>query len=224
MRNVNWERVAACSGFLFVILFVVAFVVPGEPPDPGDSRASWLTYTLDKTKELKVSAILFGLAFIVFLWFLGSLASALRTGGEQRLAAVAFGGGVATVAVAYVSTAFQAAMAWRIAADEPTLVRAFADIQYTLMTLVSFAVAVFIFATAVASWRARIFPTWYGAASAMVALALVFAGGALAFDGFYSPNGGFPIIATIASLVWVLVTSAMLVRRAGREAAPVTAG
>ena len=40
-----------------------------------------------------MSAILFGLAFVAFLWFAGTLA-ALREGGEQRLAAVAFGGGV----------------------------------------------------------------------------------------------------------------------------------
>ena len=110
-----------------------------------------------------MSAILFGLAFVAFLWLAGSLAAALREGGEQRLAAVAFGGGVATVAVALASTAFQAAMAWRIAVDEPTLVRAFVDMQWALLATVSFPVAVFIYATAIASWRSRIFPSWYRA-------------------------------------------------------------
>lgn len=224
MRNLNWERIAAASGVLFVALFVIAFFVPGTPPAPGDSRADWIAYTLDKSKELKLSAILFGLAMIAFLWFLGSLAAALRNGGEPRLAAVAFGGGVATISVAFVSTAFQAAMAWRIAADEPTLVRAFADIQYALNTLVSFSVAVFIFATAVASWRARIFPSWYSAGSAVVAVALVFAGGALAYDGFYAPNGAYAIITLIASLVWALATSALLVQHVGVEGAQASAG
>ena len=221
MRNLNWDRVAAGSGILFVVLFVVAFLVPGEVPDPGDSRAKWVSYTLDKSKELKLSAILFGLAFFAFLWFLGSLGAALREGGEPRLAAVAFGGGVTTIAVALVSTAFQATMAWRIATNEPTLIRAFADLQFVLATMVSFSIAVFIYATAMASWKARIFPLWYSIGSAVVALAVLFAGGALTYKGFYAPNGGYAMITLVASLVWVLVTSVFLIKRA--SAAPTAA-
>jgi hypothetical protein len=62
MRTVNWDRIAPANG----ILFVIAFVFLREPPDQGDSRAEWTSYTLDKTKELKVSAIRFGLAFMAF--------------------------------------------------------------------------------------------------------------------------------------------------------------
>jgi hypothetical protein len=216
MRNVNWDRIAAASGIVFVPVFVIAFLVPGEPPAPGDSRAEWTSYALDKTKELKVSAILFGLAFVLFLWFLGSLGAALRESGEPRLATVAFGGGVATVSVAMVSTAFQAAIACRIAENEPQLSRAFADVLYALMTLVSFFVATVILAAGIASWRARVFGSWYGIGSIVVGLAVLVAGGAFAYEGFYAPNGGYPLIATIASLVWVLVTSALLIRRASR--------
>ena len=214
MRNVNWDKVAASSGIAFVVLFVVSFLLPGQPPDPGDSQATWVAYTLDKTKELKISAMLFGLALVAFIWFMGSLGTALREAGEQRLAAVAFGSGVATAAIALVATSFQAAMAWRIAANEPTLTRAFADIQWAVMTLASFTVAAFIFATAIASWRARIFPPWYNIGSDIVALAVLFAGGALRYDGFYSPTGGYAFITLIASLVWIIVTSVFVMRRA----------
>lgn len=214
MRNLNWERVAAGSGFAFVVLFVIAFLVPGEFPDPGDRRGEWVAYALDKTRELKISAILFGLAGMAFLWFLGSLGAALRRGGEQRLATVAFGSGVAIIAVAYVMTSLQAAIAWRLAADEPQLVRGMFDVTWGMQTLISFPAAALAYATAVGSWRARIFPVWYAAGSGILAVALAFGGAALTHDGFYAPDGAYAVITLIAFLAWTLVTSGLLMTKA----------
>src|SRR5207249_3791445 len=107
MTKWNWERLAAGSGVLFVALFLAAFFVPGKEPNLSDSNAKWVNFVHDHTRELKVSAILFGLAFIAFLWFAGSLATRLREAGEQRLAAIAFGSSVATVTIAAIGISIQ---------------------------------------------------------------------------------------------------------------------
>jgi hypothetical protein len=99
MAKWNWERLAAGSGILFVVLFIVAFVIPGKPPTMSADNTKWVHYVLSNSREIKVSSILLGLALITFVWFAGSLAARLRYAGESRLAAIAFGGAVATAAV-----------------------------------------------------------------------------------------------------------------------------
>jgi hypothetical protein len=76
-----------------------------------------------------VDSILLGLALITFVWFAGSLATRLRDAGEPRLAAVAFGGAVATAAVFAIGIAVQAAVAYRIASERPTLVKSFVELD-----------------------------------------------------------------------------------------------
>src|SRR5438477_11341613 len=99
MTRWNWERLAACSGVLFVVFFVIGLFVPGKQPSLSAANTKWVDYFVGNSREIKVSAILFGLAVVAFVWFGGSLAARLREAGEARLAAIAFGGAVATAAV-----------------------------------------------------------------------------------------------------------------------------
>src|SRR5437868_345975 len=99
MARWNWERLAGGSGILFVVLFVIGWFVPGKQPSLSASNAKWVHYFVSNSREIKVSAILFGLALMAFIWFGGSLAARLRDAGEARLGAIAFGGTVATAGV-----------------------------------------------------------------------------------------------------------------------------
>jgi predicted membrane metal-binding protein len=87
------DRLAAATGMGFVALFIIAFFVATKPPDSTDPNAEWVTYFVHHHRSVLVSAVLFGASAMFFLWFSGSVSSALRGVGQTRLASVAFGGG-----------------------------------------------------------------------------------------------------------------------------------
>jgi len=219
MRKHNWERIAAGSGMAFVALSVAAFLVAPTPPDPDASQQKLILYFLDNAREVKASTILFGLALIAFTWFLGSLAAALRDRGEGRLASVAYGGGLLTAGLAFLSTVITAALVWRVAIQSPLTLRGLYDVQLLAATVIGFPAAALAYATAIASWRTKLFPQWYAPLTGLAALALVFGGAALASTGFYAPDGAYSrIVTVIVFLAWVFVTSGLLVTRlAGDE-------
>ena len=214
------DRLAASSGIGFVVLFIVSFFVATKPPDSTDSNTQWHTYFVDHHRATLISAVLLGAAVMFFIWFAGSVGAALRNAGEQRLAAVAFGGGVATAAVATVIAGLQGALAYRIAIDSPANVKAFVDLSYSVQVLIGFPVAVLIGATAIASWRSGAFPRWWAQVSGVAAVVMVSGGGALAHSGFYRPDGPWSFVTLIVFLAWTLVTSGWLVMRTHAEAAP----
>jgi hypothetical protein len=220
MARWNWERLAAGSGILFVVLFVIAFFVPGKPPTMSATNAKWVDFFITNQREIKVSAILFGLALVAFVWFGGSLASRLRGAGEPRLAAIAFGGVVATAAVFAFMITIWAAVAYRIAAEQPSFVKSFVDVGTISQTVISFPVAIVIGATAIAIWRSGIAPKWWAQLDGLAALCVLVGGGALSHKGFYSPDGGFATISLIVALAWTLVTSAWLASAIAAEPAP----
>jgi hypothetical protein len=225
MRRWSADRLAATTGIGFVALFIISFFVATAPPDSSDPTGQWVRYFLHHHRAILVSAVLLGAAIMFFIWFAGSVAAALRTAGEQRLAAVAFGGGIATAAAGLVVASLQGALSYGIVYDTPPQVKAFVDLDYTVQTLISFPIAVLIGATAIASWRARLFPQWWTALSGLGAVVMVSGGGALAHSGFYRPDGPWAFITLIVFLVWTVVTSAWLAMRAeaGPSPAPVPA-
>jgi hypothetical protein len=218
------ERLAAATGGAFVVLFIAAFFsVTASPPDHGDPSAKFVAYYTDHHTGGKISSILFGLALVALLWFLGSVARALRDAGEPRLAAVAHGSGVATVSVAAVIGAVQASLYYAVASDAPGAVKAFWDVLIVLETLIGFPVAALVGAVSVAAWRSRLFPVWFAALGGVAALVALVGGGALKAKGFYSPEGAYGLISLIVFLAWTLVTSVLLVMREGRTPEPATA-
>lgn len=209
------ERLAAASGIVFVALFLAGTLVPGEePPDLHDSNSEVLVFFLEHHRALLVSSVLLGLSYVAFLWFLGTLGAALRQRGEPRLAAVAFGGGVATAALASLALAIQATLTFRSGAPGPPgNVEAFYDLQFITTTIIGFPVAVLTGAVSLAAWRSRVLPQWFGAAGLFATLVLVVSGGALDQKGFYAPDGAYAVIALIVFLAWTLVASVFLVMR-----------
>ncbi len=214
------DRWAATSGIAFVVLFVVSFFTATKPPDATDPNNQWVTYFLHHHRSTLISAVLIGAAVMFFIWFAGSVGAALRNAGEPRLAAVAFGGGVATAAVGIVIGGLQGALSYRIAIDSPANVKAFVDVAYSMQTLISFPIAVLIGATAIASFRSGAFPRWWAQLSGLAAVVMVSGGAAPAHSGFYRPDGPWAFVTLIVFLVWTLVTSGWLVMRTHAEAAP----
>jgi hypothetical protein len=214
------ERFAAATGIGFVVLFVISFFVATEPPDASDPNGQWTAYFLDHHRGVLISSVLLGASMMFFIWFAGSLAAALRAAGEERLARVAFGGGVAGSATGILIASLQGALTYRIVYDAPDQVKPFVDVAFTVQTLVSFPIAVILGATAIASWRSKLFPGWWTALSGLGAVVMVSGGGALANGGFYRPDGPWAFVTLIVFLVWTLVTSGWLALGAKEGAAP----
>jgi hypothetical protein len=212
------ERLAAYSGVVFVAMFVLGFLVGGNPPDLTASKERWtLWFAANHRREL-AAAILIGVALVAFVWFLGSLWSALRGAGQPRLAAVALASGLAAAGLGYVWVAVWAS-AYRVGIDQQSLLKGMVDFGDTAVTVIGFPLAGLAASTAIASARAGFLPRWYAPAGGLTALVLLFGGGALAQHGFYRPDGPYAFLALAVFLVWTAVTSVLIAGAIPAEAA-----
>src|SRR5688500_18548914 len=96
MAEERWERIAAATGIVFVILGVAAYLMMGQPPGSGASAQDVIDYHHGNRDSMQMANYLWGVAGIFFLWFLGSLRAHLRRaeGDAGRLSAVVFGSGL----------------------------------------------------------------------------------------------------------------------------------
>lgn len=220
MPKWNWERLAATSGLAFIVLFIVAIAIPGRPPDLDAAATKFEAYILNNARDLKISAILIGLAAVAWIWFSACVAGRLRTAGEQRLAAVAFGGAITVVAMQAVTTGITLGLAYETALGPTPNARELYTVATIIGTLAAFPFAAFTAATAIASWRSKVFPQWYTALTGLGTVAFLVAGGALQSSGFYAPDGTYTMIINIVFMVWVVLTSGVLWMQAEGERAP----
>jgi len=214
------DRLAASSGFVFLVLYVVAMFVVPKPPSLSSPNAKVAAYYIQHHRAGLVQTVLLGLSAIAFIWFIGSLAALIRNAGEVRLASVAFGGGIAMVGLGLLGTTIDAALFERVALESPSMAGGLHVIAVTAFTVIGFAAATVAFATAIAVSRTKVLPGWYAILTAVGGVVLLFGGGALTFSGFYSPQGTYWWISTVVFLAWTLVTTLMLVQHAeaGQEA------
>ena len=214
------DRLAASSGFVFLVLYIVAMFVVPKPPSLSSSNAKVAAYYVQHHRAGLVQTVLLGLSAIAFLWFIGSLAALIRNAGEMRLASVAFAGGIAAVGLGFLGTTINAALFERVALQSPSMAGGLHVISVTAFTVIGFATATIAFATALAVSRSKVLPAWYATLTAIGGVVFLFGGGALTFSGFYSPQGTYWWIATVVFLVWTLITTVELVQHAaaGQEA------
>ena len=155
------DRLAASSGFVFLILYVAAMFVVPKPPSLSSPNAKVAAYYIQHHRGGLVQTVLLGLSAIAFLWFIGSLAALIRDAGEMRLASVAFAGGIATVGLGFLGTTIDAALFERVALESPSMAGGLHVISVTAFTVIGFATATIAFATALAVWRTKVLPAWY---------------------------------------------------------------
>jgi hypothetical protein len=208
------ERLAASSGIGFVILLVVGSLIPGSPKKYSASAADIATWLHDKHKALLIAAILFGLAYVFFLWFLASFAGTFRAAGEQRLATVIYGAGVALITIGAVSDGIMVALSREVSmgADPNTLKLLYGidNFLYGRMFWIATAIAL---AVAIANSRAKALPDWFGWLSYAGAAVFVIGGLSEKTKGFFSPTGGMVMITFIVFLAWILIASVLLVQK-----------
>jgi hypothetical protein len=209
MGRWSWDRIAAGSGIVGVAGLLVGTFLPGSPPTVTDSRAKVIHYFVSHHRRGLVAEIIIGLGLLALIWFVGTISSAIRSKGQERLAAIALGGGIAAIGISFIGTAINTALFYSVAHDT-LLARPLFITSVVATTLIGFPAAALLFAVTIAAARSHMFPRWYVWPSGLAALALLFSGGALATKGFYSPTGGYAIISFIVFVVWVVLTAVLL--------------
>ena len=222
MNKWSVERWAASTGIGFAILLLVGGLIPGSPKKYNASAADISSYLTHKHKELLIGGILFGVAYVLFLWFLASFAGMFRDAGQGRLATVIYGAGVATVALAAVGDGVGVALAKLVYVDDPKTVQALYGLQSFFYGRLFWTVTALALATVLAVRRSRAMPDWYAWLTLVAAVLFVIAGVALKSHGFFSPSGAAGFIGFLAIVVWIALSSLLLVQKTG-SAAPTAA-
>lgn len=173
-------RYAPLSGVLATGLTIAGLAVveaaDGTPDDPTPAQA--LAYVEAHGDAVVLGAWLVALGLVAFYWFLGSLRTALRDaeGGSGRLAATAFGGGLAAAVllVAAIAPTASAAIATMDATNlSPEAAQAVLHVGDAFFPAAFMAMSVPVAATALVALRTRVLPRWFGAASLVIAVALL---------------------------------------------------
>jgi hypothetical protein len=139
----------------------------------------------------------------LWIWFAGTLAHNLRERGEGRVAATIIAAVAAFATIQLVGTALNAVLAYSVAGSgEAGVTKAFFDLTWTLDVIAALPSAVFFLAAPLGLTRLGI--------AVLFALRLT----NWASDGFWSPTGEYVFVLIPLTLLWILVTSVILVRSA----------
>jgi hypothetical protein len=172
------ERMAPLSGVAFAVLVLVGIGLTGDLGflDPPQDLAK--VYVDDSGRILAGAQVLVLAAFLL-VWFVGTLRTRIHSaeGGPARLASTAFGGGVAAAAlllagaVAFAAAALRAEDAGAIDANAAATLTDFGNVL--LAAAAPVALGIVTAATALASLRTGILPTWLGWISVALSVGLV---------------------------------------------------
>jgi hypothetical protein len=198
-----WERWAGVAGIVFVVLYVVGFLIGGEPPDTDAELMARYADSGERAKEM-AAFFLIAAAALAFVVFASGLRSRLAgTDAEPRtLSSVAWAGGIAYATLVLVGNAISRATAAAAGDDlftlDPDTHRLFETAGFLLFVSAAFAAMLLVAAVAVGVSRYAVFPRWLGWASIATAVLLPTA---IGFIGF------------LILFVWVLAAGFALTAR-----------
>jgi hypothetical protein len=224
LKDRDWARIGAGTGFGFVILLVLAYLLgPNDAPGFSEPASTVASYVANNDNEIRAGSALVLGSLLFFAFFIGSLAAHNRRAEKDgRLSATAHAGGITAIAVAAGAAAVSSAAAstvQSVGAADPN-----AGIVEALFTLggygfaaAAIGTAILQYATGVLALRFGSFVSWYG----LVSIAAGLYTGAVAIiaiasrDNAFNPyDGALPTISLLVLAVWVLLTSVFLIQRA----------
>jgi hypothetical protein len=224
MKTWTPERWAASTGVGFAVLLLVGGFLPGSPKKWNASAADIQSYLQDKHKEILIAGALFGVGYILFLWFLASFAGMFREAGQGRLATIVYGAGVATITLGAVGDGLTVGMAKASFGADAHTMQTIYGLTNFLYTRVLWTAAALALAAWLATRRSKAMPDWYAWLTLLAAALFVLGGLALKNNGFFTLTGGMGLIAFLGLVVWVALSSLLLTMRTGSAApaAPTT--
>ncbi len=218
MSNNLWQRLGAASGIVYVVLLLGPEAIQGgQSEELTMTTAEAIAHSCASIAPQLTDAIypiLHTLSYLIFLFFLGSLWSALRRaeGADGWLSAAALGGGLVSLAVRFSGMPTGVAASRNACAGiDPQLWQVLQDMDSAFYFTSFFPLAILSAASAVVVIRfGAPLPRWLGWMSAVVAVALLVEG----FAGtIYTRDFG---LSFLLFLLWTVITSVVLMRRAGQ--------
>jgi hypothetical protein len=205
MASWSSQQKAAAGGILAMVLLIVGYLLPGQPPKYNASATSVASWFADNHRAVLIGLILTGLAVPLYVWFLANLAVAFREAGQPGLGLLAAGGGLLVAAAASIADALTEAVAHgqRSGLADDT-VRGLYHVSLFAYQRLSFAGVAFGLAVAFAAMRGLL-PGWVKWVGLVQALALVLTGVSIKSAGFFSPTGGMALIGYLAYFVGTAV-------------------
>ncbi|MFN2613179.1 MAG: hypothetical protein ABR536_07410 [Solirubrobacterales bacterium] len=203
-----------------MVLFVVGFVIVlPQPPAPDASAASVASYYTDHQDAIRIAVLIISAALLFFIWFLGSLSSALRLAiGSPRLPMVAFAGGIIGAAFFLIALTVTATAALRPEETSPEVVRALNDIGLVVGAPAAPGFVALFAATALVIARSNALPQWLCAVNVVGAVASLGALGAMfTTTGAFAADGalGLFVPVTLGFIVPIAADSIVLYRHVG---------
>ena len=205
-------RLAALAGAVSFVLILISATMLSNAPSAAASGQKILSYLALHHGRLQLAAVLTALAMATALVWAAGLSRALRKaeGRTTGLALAAFGGGVLTAASTVTWALIEGTMATRFTDLGP----AGARVVWTMFLLnvgaMLVGLLVVIGATAIVCLRAHLFPRWFAAASAVLALVSVAGACTIGYTA-----AGIQVVAGLAIIldgVWILMVSIYLWR------------
>ena len=222
----RWWRVGGVAGILFLIMFIVAIVVEGEPPqfdEPVDEIRDWFA---DNGEQFLVGEYLIGLAFVLFfLPFLASLRGLLAAaeGGPAVWSRVAFAGGLIFLVFGAVASFFWATLAYSfgvVEEGEEGTIKTLMYLDQVGFTTAPLAVIPLMLGASLVTLRSGVLWRWLPLLALVVIVFTVINGANTLSSDADGALGGIGFIAYPAFALWVLLVSINMILK--REApAPV---
>jgi hypothetical protein len=212
-----WDRWAPLAGVLSVGCTLVGVMFVLNQPQSNASDAKIVAYFGDHSNRMHgyVGFFVFLAGMLFLLAFLGTLRDRLLAAEGQpgRLAALAFGAGIASIPLWAVSMLLANALSFAAGESsafrvDPNTFRLLADTSYFAWVAALFLSSAVIWATAAVALRTNVLPRWYGVLGIVAGVVQLF--GLLFFPFF-------------VWWLWIVMTAVLLVARPRAAAAAVVA-
>ena len=202
------ERWAASSGIAFAITLVVCQFLAGTTPPHYNASSDKIVAFLDgHHNALVAQGILGGVLIVLFLWFLSSFAGMYREAGQNGLATIMYGSGVAIVGLLAVADSINLGLVQLHGSMDGGTVAAFYGISMFVSLKLLWGAAALALACSIATHRSHVLPELYSVLTLCGSLVFVLGGLSIRMHGFFSPAGAMVWIALLTFAGWVFVSS-----------------
>ena len=214
MSSRRWEQLGAAAGIVFVVAQVAAnnlMEQPGgsEPPFVAEAPEIMDFFMRLDSRLFGLGDYLMTLAVIPFVWWLSVLWARLRRaeGAAGWLSVATLGFGLVSATQLVSGGSWTLAMGRIEEGLDPELARTLFDMGNLNFADMWVSLAGMLIAASILSIRTEALPKWLGWAGLVVALGLVIARAFLEQSWLASAYGFF--------WLWMIITSVVLIRRAG---------
>lgn len=211
------------AGFAFVVLAVVAALMPGLPPRVTASADEISSYVADGQGRLMVAALLWAVSAALVIWFAAAFAEALREREERSDVHIALMAGAVLLGTAiFMYGVALAVLANGLTGRDIALTVGVFQATMVLNAMIGLAAAVPLTAAGMGVLRTRMLPDWLGYVALVAAvISGITALTIFATSGSFVPGGSYlPLVTLVAGGVFVLCASGFMAREHLPSAVP----